>query len=86
MLCREGEPECLYVVPVSDHWNMHFISLCLLRSSTPSSLDMLKVFQGDVNRVTREVVIQIPADQPWLDNLNNVSTNCGCPSKTLESF
>jgi len=41
-----------------------FISLCLLGSSTLSSLDMLKVFQGDIKRVTREVDIQMPADQP----------------------
>ena len=27
-------------------------------------LDVLKVFKGDIKRVTREVVIKKPADQP----------------------
>ena len=44
-----------------------FSSLCLLRSSTLRSLDVLKVFQGDVRWITREVAIQIPADQSWLE-------------------
>ena len=65
MLCREREPECLYDVPVSDRWNMHFnYSLCLLRSSTLSSLGVLKSFMGDIKWVTRKVAIQMPADQP----------------------
>ena len=68
MLCREREPECLYDVPVSDRWNMHFVMLlCLLRLSTLSSLDVLKSVMGDIKRVTREVAIQIPTDQSWLE-------------------
>ena len=63
MLCREREPECWYDVPMSDRWNMHFvILLCLLRLSTLSSLDVLKVFKGDIKRVVREVDIQMPVD------------------------
>ena len=41
-----------------------FSSLCLLRSSTLSSLDVLKSFMGDFKRVAREVDIQIPVDPP----------------------
>ena len=40
-----------------------FISLCLLRSSTLSLLDVLKSFMGDIKQVTREVAIQTLADQ-----------------------
>ena len=29
-----------------------------------ASLDVLQVFKGDIKRVTREVAIPIPADQP----------------------
>ena len=43
------------------------ISLCLLRASTHSSFDVLKVFKGDVRWITREVDIQMLADQPRLD-------------------
>ena len=41
-----------------------FISLCLFRSSTLSSLDVLKSFMGDIKWVTRKVAILMPADQP----------------------
>ena len=41
---------------------MNFIySLCLLRSSTLSSLDVLKSFMGDIKWVTRKVAIQMPS-------------------------
>ena len=41
---------------------MNFIySLCLLRSSTLSSLGVLKSFMGDIKWVTREVAIQMPS-------------------------
>ena len=38
-----------------------FYSLCLLRSSTLSSLGVLKSFMGDIKWVTREVAIQMPS-------------------------
>ena len=49
---------------------MHFIYFfhcvyCVHLSQV--SLDVLKVFKGDVRWITREVAIQIPADQSWLE-------------------
>ena len=36
-----------------------------------SSRDVLRVFEDDVKWVTRGVTIQIPADQPFLDNIGH---------------
>ena len=87
MLCREREPECLYNVPVSDRWNMHFvILLCLLRLSTLSLLDVLKFSRVILSGLQEKLTFrcqQISRD--WII-LDTISTNCGCPNKTLESL
>ena len=65
MLCRECEPECLYDVPVSDRWNMHFvILLCLLRLSILSSLGVLKFSRVILRGLQEKLPFRCQADQP----------------------
>ena len=52
---------CTRIIPLEHEF--YFFPLCLLRSSTLSSLDVLKVFKGDIKRVARKVAIPTPADQ-----------------------
>ena len=63
-----------------------FISLCLLRLSTLSSLDVLKFSRVILSGVPEKLPFrrqQISRDWMLLDT---VVTNCGCPNRTLESF
>ena len=61
-----GSLNACTLYPYKTVWNMHFnyfvVFIAFIYFKVP--LDVLKVFKGDIKRVTREVAIQIPADQP----------------------
>ena len=63
-----------------------FISLCLLRSSTLSFLDVLKVFKAMLSGIQEKLPFRYQQTYRDWRTLDAVSTNCGCPSITLESL
>jgi hypothetical protein len=83
-MCRAWESECLYVAPCTTFGMSVCLSVVLITSSCLLAvIDVLRVLEMTASRLQEEQFQIQQISRVWMTE-DTVSTNCGCPSRTLE--